>query len=85
MAIKIVDVKLTTNYNWQHVKNKADWNAIRNNNQNFKQLLQTSVPGGIIKVEVEVSENSWLSVKDNHQSWQKIKDKFTNWLGIKNY
>lgn len=85
MALKIVDVKLTSNYSWQNIKNQANWNAVRNTNQNWQQPLQTSLVGQQIKIEVEVSENNWLSIKDNHITWQKIKEKFTSWLGIKNY
>lgn len=85
MAIKIVDVKLTTNYDWSDVKNIADWNAVKNTNQNWQQPLQTSLVGQQVKIEVEISENMWINIKENHSTWQKIKDKFTNWLGIKNY
>ncbi len=85
MAIRIVDVKITTNYSWQNIKNTADWNVVKNTNINWQQPLQTTTIGQIVKVEVEVSENNWLSIRDNHLTWQKIKEKFASWLDIKNY
>lgn len=85
MAIKIVDVKLKTSYDWSDIKNIADWNAVRNTNKDWQQLFQITTPGELIKVEVEVSENNWSSIKDNHLTWQQIKEKFASWLGIKNY
>lgn len=85
MAIKIADVKITTDYSWQDLKKQADWNAVRNTNLNWQQLLQTATPGELVFVEIEVSENTWSSIKDNHTTWQRIKEKFANWLEVKNY
>ena len=85
MAVRIVNVKLSTNYSWKDIKNKADWLVIRNTNENWQQLIQTAIPGGIVNVEIEVSENNWLSIKDNHRNWQEIRDKFSNWQEVKNY
>lgn len=85
MALKIVDVKIKTNYNWQNIKVQADWNTVKNTNVNWQQSLQTSVVGQIVKIEVEVSENNWLSIKNNHLTWQQIKEKFASWLNVKNY
>lgn len=85
MAIRIVDVKLTTNFSWQDIKNKADWLAIRNTNENWQQLIQTATPSGIVKVEIEVRENNWLGIRDDHKNWQEIMDKFNTWQDVKNY
>lgn len=85
MALKIVGVKLTTNYNWQNVKNQASWGAFKNTNLNWQQPFQTALVGQLTKVEIEVSENNWLSIKDNHLTWQQLKEKFALWLNVKNY
>ena len=85
MAIRIVDVKITTNYSWEDISNLADWNAVKNITTNWWQLLQTTNPGELIFIEVELRENDWLSIKNNHTTWQQIKEKFANWLDVKNY
>ena len=85
MAIKIVDVKIKTNYNYQNIKDKADWNAVKNTNSNWENLLQTTNVGQPIIIEVEIVENNLLGIKDNFSSWDNIKNNFTNWLGLKNW
>jgi len=85
MALKIVDVKIKTNYNWQNIRGLADWNTVKNTNTNWQQPLQTTTIGQIINIEVELRENNWLSIKENYLTWQMIKEKFTSWLDIKNY
>jgi len=85
MALKIVDVKLTTNYDWQDVSNLASWQVVRNTNANWQQPLQTTTIGQLVKVEVEVSENNWLSIKEVHNTWKRVKERFSTWLDIKNY
>jgi len=85
MAIRIEDVKLTTSYSWQDIKNQADWNAVKNTNLEWKQPLQTAIAGQQVKIEVEIIENSWSGIKEDHSTWQKIKEKFVSWLEVKNY
>lgn len=85
MALKIVNIKLSTEYNWESIKNQADWKSVRNSNADWHQPLQTTLVGKDIKIEVEISENRWSSIKGNHQTWQQIRDKFLSWLNVKNY
>ena len=85
MALKIADVKLTTNYSWQNIKEHADWNAVKNTNIDWKQTLQTATVSQQVKLEVEIIENSWAGIKEDHATWQKIKEKFTSWMSVKNY
>lgn len=85
MAIRIVDVELVTIYRWQDVGQKADWNAIKNTNADWRQIVQTSLPGQIVQVRVEVSENNWNSIRDNHMNWQHVREKFNSWADVKSY
>lgn len=85
MAIRIEDAKLTINYSWQNIKNKADWYAVKNTNLDWKQPIQTAAAGQQVKIEVEIIENNWSGIKEDYSTWQKIKEKFTSWLEVKNY
>ena len=85
MAIKIVDVKIKTNYAWLDIKNQADWNAVKNTNSNWHNLLQTTTVGQPTIIEVEIIENNWQAIKDTFNSWADIKSNFASWLGLKNW
>lgn len=85
LAVRIVDVKIKTNHNWQNVKDVADWNTVKNTNTNWQQPLQTTLIGEQIVIEVEVIENNWSLIKDTFGSWQDIKTRFTDWIELKNY
>lgn len=86
MAIRIDDVKLTTNYGWKDIKNLSNWNAVKNNHQSWQQLYtQTTIVGNPVKIEVSISEDNWLNLKEAFNTWADIKNKFPSWLDVKNY
>lgn len=85
MAIRIVNVEIKTGYKWQDIRQKADWATIKNINTYWRQPIQTSLPGELVQIMAEVSENNWNSIRDNHEDWQHIKGKFNSWLDVKNY
>ncbi len=85
MAVKIVEAKLTTGYSWQDVSCKANWYVVRNINADWKEVLTTSRVGGLVRIQVEISENNWQSINDILLNWQNVKDKFNSWQSVKNY
>lgn len=84
MAIKIIDVKITTGNSWRNLSESQDWSTVKNTNADWQQPLQTAVVGRPVKIEVEIMENTWEEVTETFLSWNDIKTKFTTWLGLKN-
>lgn len=39
--------------------------------------------GQSVTIEVKLSENNWLSIRDTYATWQDVKDSFGSWLDIK--
>lgn len=86
MAIRIDKVNLITNYSWIDIRNLGSWNALRNTNVNWQQLYkQTTNVGATVKIEVEISEDNWLNIKESFNTWNMVKNNFYSWLDIKNY
>ena len=46
---------------------------------------QTAVVNQSVTMEVQVTEGSWATIKENYTSWETIKNTFENWLAIKNW
>lgn len=86
MAIRITDIKLTTDYSWNDIKNIGDWRALRNSNLNWQQLYkQTTKVGTLVKIEVDISEDNWLNIKESFNTWEMVKERFNSWSDIKKY
>lgn len=86
MAIRINDVKLTTTYGWNDINSLANWSTVRNTNISWKQLYyQTTKVGAQVKIEIDISEDNWLNIKESFNTWETIKSNFNSWLDIKNY
>lgn len=86
MAIRIDKVNIITNYSWIDIRNLGGWSALRNTNVNWKQLYQqTTNVGATVKIEVEISEDNWLNIKESFSTWNMVKNNFYSWLDIKNY
>jgi hypothetical protein len=85
MAIRIVDIKLTPGSSWDDITGLADWNAVKNTNISWQVIIQSVIVGHSVKIEVEVTEGKWDSVKELITSWSTVKTKFTNWSGLKNW
>lgn len=85
MAIRIVDIKLTPCSSWDGISGLTDWNAVKNTNASWQAINQAAVVGQNVKIEVEVTEGKWDSVKELITSWSIVKTKFTGWSGLKNW
>lgn len=86
MAIRINDVKLITTYGWNDINNLGDWGAVRNTNISWQQLYyQTTRVGQPVKIEVDISEDNWLNIRESFNTWETVKSSFNSWLDIKNY
>ena len=85
MSIRITDVKLNTNYNWENIKDLGDWNSVKNTNTSWNQIQNISVVGQVINIEVSLIENNWLSIYENFSDWNSVKNGFNNWLDISKY
>ncbi len=84
MSVRIASVKLVPNYTWDSVENLADWNAVRSNNTSWQSIAQTTITNQSVKIEVDIKEKTWMSLKQDFVSWNTIKSSISNWLGIKN-
>ena len=86
MAIRIDKVNLITDYSWINIRNLGSWSTLRNTNVNWQQLYkQTTNVGATVKIEVEISEDNWLNIKESFSTWNMVKNNFYSWLDIKNY
>jgi len=86
MAIRIDKVNIITDYSWGDIKNLGNWSALRNTNSNWQQLYQqTTKVGTPVKIEVDISEDNWLNIKESFNTWDMVKNNFNSWLDIKNY
>lgn len=85
MTIKMIGVRISSNYSWQDVKNLPDWNTVKNTNANWHQMKQTCLVRQPVFIEVEIRENNWETIKDSFTDWQDIKNRFTDWNEVKNW
>ncbi|MCF0149588.1 MAG: hypothetical protein HUJ77_14480 [Clostridium sp.] len=86
MAVRIDKVNIITNYNWMNIKNLGNWSALKNSNVNWQQIYQQTINAGApIKIEVEISEDNWLNLKESFNTWGMVNNNFNSWLDIKNY
>ena len=85
MAIRIVEADLITNYTWEDIKDSRTWGILRNSNTTWQSILQVSEPAQNIKIEIEVTEGTWSSVKELLPVWSFVKNKFTNWSNLRNW
>lgn len=83
MTIKIVNVKLKTEYSWQDMSEMSNWRAVKITNSSWRQPLQTALVCEQVTIEVEVMENNWAAVKESFSSWDEIRGQFENWLALK--
>ena len=69
-----------------NIKNLGNWSALKNSNVNWQQIYQQTINAGApIKIEVEISEDNWLNLKESFNTWGMVNNNFNSWLDIKNY
>lgn len=83
--VKIIDVKITTEYRWSSVFSLGSWGSVKHSQPNWGTLTQTSNIGGVVKIEVEAKDPSWLDVKLDYLSWSQINSNFVSWETLKDY
>ncbi|MDO7787115.1 hypothetical protein [Desulforamulus aquiferis] len=84
--MKIIDVQLKTNYNWDDVRRRAPtWQTVKNEGSDWQQLLQTTLISQQVNVEVDLVENDWAGVMKLYLTWQEIKSTVSTWQGLKTF
>lgn len=86
MAIRFIDIKIDTNRTWDQLKQQyANWLGVQNSSNDWGQVKQSTTVGQPIFIQIEVIDNDWLRVKDEHTSWQTVLDSYETWEDLKNY
>lgn len=84
--IKIIDVKLSTTFTWDDIKQRMPtWQEVNNGCANWGRITQTCLVGQEISIEVDLFENDWSGAVKLYQTWQGVKIGTSSWQSLKNF